>query len=98
MKPGDVALVIGAGPIGLVTVLAALAAGCARVIVSDVDDSKLDIAARLGAVTPVNVLRENLAPRVLAETDGWGADIVFECSGNERAAATCSIRSAPAAR
>ena len=39
VKPGDIAVVIGAGTIGLVTVLAALAAGCARVIVSDVDRS-----------------------------------------------------------
>ena len=87
VKPGDVAIVIGAGPIGLVTVLAALAAGCARVIVSDVDDTKLAIAAKLGAVTPVNVARTPLVEAVKAETAGWGADIVFECSGNARAAA-----------
>ena len=49
VKPGDVALVIGAGPIGLVTALSALAAGCARVFVSDVDEAKLELAATLGA-------------------------------------------------
>ncbi len=87
VKPGDVAIVIGAGPIGLVTVLAALAAGCARVIVSDVDDTKLAIAEKLGAVTAVNVARTSLVEAVKAETAGWGADIVFECSGNARAAA-----------
>jgi D-xylulose reductase len=87
VKPGDIAVVVGAGPIGLVTVLAALAAGCARVIVSDVDDDKLAIAAKLGPVTPVNVRMHNLVDAVQAETDGWGADIVFECSGNEKAAA-----------
>lgn len=87
VKPGDVAVVIGAGPIGLVTVLAALAAGCARVIVSDVDDVKLGIAEKLGAVTPVNVRSRSLAEAVMAETENWGADIVLECSGNERAAA-----------
>ncbi|WP_181705553.1 NAD(P)-dependent alcohol dehydrogenase [Chthonobacter rhizosphaerae] len=87
VKPGDLGVVIGAGPIGLVTVLAALAAGCARVIVSDVDDVKLEIARKLGPVTPVNVKTRSLAEAVLAETEGWGADVVFECSGNERAAA-----------
>lgn len=87
VKPGDVGVVIGAGPIGLVTVLAALAAGCARVIVSDVDDVKLEIARKLGPVTSVNVKTRSLAEAVMAETDGWGADVVFECSGNERAAA-----------
>ena len=44
VQPGDLAVVIGAGPIGMVTVLAALAAGCARVIVSDVHEPKLELA------------------------------------------------------
>lgn len=87
VKPGDIAVVTGAGPIGLVTVLAALAAGCARVIVSDVDDDKLAIARTLGPVSTVNVRSRDLAEAARAETNGWGADIVFECSGNERAAA-----------
>jgi D-xylulose reductase len=87
IRPGDVGLIIGAGPIGLVTALAALAAGCARVYLSDVDDAKLDLAARLGPITPVNVAREDVAKAVLDGTDGWGADVVFECAGNPRAAA-----------
>jgi len=87
VKPGDIAVVMGAGPIGLVTVLAALAAGCARVVVSDVDDDKLALAAKLGPVVTVNVRTHDLAEAVRAETDGWGADIVFECSGSEKAAA-----------
>jgi len=82
VKPGDIALVIGAGPIGLVTALSALAAGCARVFVSDVDDAKLEIAARLGAIVPVNVKRQDLAAEILKATDGWGVEIVFECSGH----------------
>src|ERR687891_587129 len=47
-------LVTGAGPIGLVTLLAARAAGCARVIVSDVDEAKLDLAKKLGAAVTVD--------------------------------------------
>lgn len=82
VKPGDIALVIGAGPIGLVTVLSALAAGCARVFVSDIDDAKLEIAAKLGAVTPINVGRQDLAQEIIRATDGWGVEIVFECSGH----------------
>jgi D-xylulose reductase len=98
VAPGDTAVVIGAGPIGLVTVLAALAAGCARVIVSDIDDSKLAIAGKLGPVTTVNVKSTPLDTAVMAETDGWGADIVFECSGNERAAAGVFAALCPAGR
>ena len=87
IQPGQTAVVIGAGTIGLVTVLAAQAAGCSRIIVSDVREPKLALAATLGAVTPVNVERENLADAVKRETDGWGADVVFEASGNDAAAA-----------
>jgi len=85
--PGHVAVVIGAGPIGLVTALAALAAGCAHVIVSDVDDTKLSIASGLGAISTVNVTKASLDGAVMAATGGWGADVVYECSGNDRAAA-----------
>lgn len=85
--PGHVAVVIGAGPIGLVTVLAAFAGGAARVIVSDVDDGKLQLAATLGAVSTVNVSRETLADAVKRETAGWGADVIYECAGSERAIA-----------
>ena len=98
VAPGDIAVVIGAGPIGLVTALAALAAGCARVIVSDVDDSKLAIARGLGAVTTVNVRHMPLDKFVAGETGGWGADIVFECSGSERAAASVFSALCPAGR
>lgn len=91
VTPGDTAVVIGAGPIGLVTLLAAFAAGCARVIISDVDPAKLAIAESLakvpGAVVAVNVRAERLAQVVARETGGWGADVIFECSGNEKAAA-----------
>lgn len=86
VKPGDIALVIGAGPIGLVTVLSALAAGCARVFVSDIDDAKLDIASRLGPVVPINVQRQDLTREILKATDGWGVEIVFECSGHPKGA------------
>lgn len=83
--PGHVAIVIGAGPIGLVTVLAALAAGCAHVIVSDIDDTKLELARTLGPVSTVNVARDDLVAAVKARTGGWGADVTYECSGAERA-------------
>jgi D-xylulose reductase len=86
IKPGDVAMVSGAGPIGLVTALAALAAGCARVFVTDVDDSKLAIAASLSkAITVVNATSDPVA-HILKATEGWGVEVVFECSGSASAA------------
>ncbi len=88
IRPGDVALVLGAGPIGLLTALSALAGGCARAYVTDIDDAKLDIAAKLGPITPINVARENAAERIRKETDGWGVEVVFEATGNAKAAAS----------
>lgn len=85
MKPGDVAVVIGAGTIGSLTVLSALAAGASRVIVADVVPEKLKAFAGNPAVTTVNVRSANLVDIVKVATEGWGADVVFEASGSARA-------------
>ena len=84
--PGDVAVVLGAGPIGMVTALAALAGGCSRVVIADVVAAKLELAAALGPVVPVLAGRESPAEVARSLTGGWGADIVFECSGAAAAA------------
>jgi len=80
VQPGDLAVVIGAGPIGMVTILAALAAGRSRVIVSDIHEPKLALARTLGPVISVNVRKQDLLTVVRRESDDWGADVVFECS------------------
>ena len=85
MKPGDVAVVIGAGTIGAMTALAALAGGAARVILADLVPEKLALFADNPAVTTVNVKEQKLADVVQAVTSGWGADVVFEASGGARA-------------
>ena len=85
IRPGDIAVVVGAGPIGMVTALAALAGGCSRAFVADVQEPKLELAAKYSGVTPVNVRKQNLAALVHEATADWGADVVFEASGNERA-------------
>ena len=87
ITPGDVAVIIGAGTIGMVTAMAALAGGCSQVVISDVIQPKLDLAATFGPIVPVNVTQQDLAQVTRDLTDGWGADIVFEASGNEKAAA-----------
>lgn len=87
IQPGDVAVVQGAGPIGIFTALCALAGGCSRIILTDIQQPKLDLAASLGAITPVNVAQQDVVEVVKDLTDGWGADIVFEATGNAAAAA-----------
>ncbi len=53
-------------------------------IISDISVEKLAIAARYPGVVPVNVRDVALGDAVAGETDGWGADVVFECSGSPR--------------
>lgn len=85
ITPGDVAVVIGCGPIGIMTALAALAGGCARVLISDLSAPKLAIAEQYSGIMPVDITQSSLQETVMAATDGWGADIIFEASGSPRA-------------
>jgi D-xylulose reductase len=81
IKPGDIALVIGAGPIGIMTALAALAGGCAKVFISDLVDEKLGVAAQYDGIEPINAARQDVASVIAGETADWGVDVVLECSG-----------------
>jgi D-xylulose reductase len=84
IQPGDTAVVTGAGPIGIMVALAALAGGCSRVIISDVKREKLAIAGSYPNVTAIDISRDRLGDVVAGMTGGWGADVVFECSGSPR--------------
>jgi D-xylulose reductase len=81
IKPGDVAMVIGAGPIGVMTALAALAGGCSRVYVIDILAEKLRVVAQYDGIITIDASQHIASEIVLAETGGWGADIIFECTG-----------------
>jgi len=83
LHAGESALVIGAGPIGLLVALAARAKG-ARVIVSEVNPARLAFAADLGLETIDPGV--DVVGRVTEMTDGAGADVVFEVSGAPAAA------------
>lgn len=85
IKPGATAVVIGAGPIGVMTALAAQAAGAGQVIISDLSAEKLAIAGKYPGIVPVDIRINSLVDRVKAITAGWGADVIFEASGSPRA-------------
>lgn len=85
---GDVAVVQGAGTIGLFVMQCAKAAGARRVIVTEVSDIRIEKAGELGADEVVNARRENVVERIHELTDGFGPDIVFDCAGNPEATRT----------
>ncbi len=82
IKPGDTALVVGCGTIGIMTAIAALAGGCSKVFVSDIKQEKLDIAGSYDNIIPVNTAKTDLTEFIMDQTNGKGADIVFEASGS----------------
>ncbi|WP_429932904.1 NAD(P)-dependent alcohol dehydrogenase [Agrobacterium vitis] len=81
ITPGDTAVVTGCGTIGIMVALAALAGGCSRVLISDLSETKLKLAETYDGITGVNLRHTDIVGAVESATDGWGADIVFECSG-----------------
>ena len=77
--PGAVVLITGCGPIGIFAVGICRAAGASRVIASDINQKRLELARNMGAhdaVTP-----DQVEKKVKDATDGLGADVVLEMSG-----------------
>jgi len=84
VKDKDVA-VVGCGPIGLMGVNVAKAYGAKKIIAIEVNEFRLNLAKELGADVVINPLKEDVISRVLKETNGRGADVIGEFSGNKTA-------------
>src|SRR5438034_164198 len=78
---GSSVFVVGCGPIGCFAVGIARAAGAAKVIASDVNVKRLELARRMGAHVTIDAATEDVVRRVREETGGEGADVVCEMSG-----------------
>ena len=87
------ALVVGAGTIGVLILQALRAVGCHRVLVSDVDGSRLKLAKELG-VADVLSPNEDAVAQVLQRTGGIGVDVAMEAVGRNETvnAAIASVR------
>jgi L-iditol 2-dehydrogenase len=83
LRGGETALVIGAGMIGLLTLQAARAAGCSRVVVADVDRTRLKLATEAGADEVILASGADMVRDVHALTDGRGVDVVLEAVGRD---------------
>jgi len=77
VKPGEVVLVVGAGPVGIMHVMLARLRGAGRVIVSDLLPDRLRLAIRTGADRTVSPLQEDLAAVIAEESGGEGADVII---------------------
>ncbi len=80
LVPGAACVVMGAGPIGLATLLWCKAKGAATVLVSELAPGRAELALRLGATEVVNPTVKDPAER-MRELTGRGPDLVFECIG-----------------
>ena len=75
-------LIVGAGPIGLMTLLAFRAMTDASVFVSDLSEERLDVARRLGAAHVFDPRHTDVVQAVRDLTDGEGADVVIDAVGS----------------
>jgi L-iditol 2-dehydrogenase len=90
VRPGDVALVSGPGPIGILCLLVLRHAGIRTIVAgTGADATRLALAQKFGAARVVDVQRENLLEIVREETQGAGVDVAFEVAGVAASAAAC---------
>jgi (R,R)-butanediol dehydrogenase / meso-butanediol dehydrogenase / diacetyl reductase len=89
VQPGDRVLVTGGGPIGALSVLAALAAGAGEVYLSEPNRRRARRAHALGATAILDPVATDVVEELHERTDGLGVDVAIECAGNEVALNTC---------
>ena len=83
VKLGDSVIILGAGCIGLVTLLACKAYGATDITVVDVMPKRLDYAMKLGATRVINAKEEDTVAKFGEITNGKGADVVIETAGSK---------------
>jgi alcohol dehydrogenase len=82
VKPGDVVVVVGAGPVGLAAIQTASLSGAAKIIALEVAGSRREHALRFGADVAINAADADTEDQVAALTDGGlGADVAIEAVG-----------------
>lgn len=81
VKPGDTVAIIGAGPIGLATLLTAQFYSPAEIIMVDTDDNRLGVAKKFGATQVIQNGLGNAAEKVMSLTGNRGVDVAIEAVG-----------------
>lgn len=81
VQPGATVAIVGSGPIGLATLVTAQFYSPAQIIMIDLDDNRLECAARFGATSIINSGDGNAVEKVKALTGGRGVDTAIEAVG-----------------
>lgn len=81
IRPGDNVVILGGGPIGLAASAILKRAGASKVILSEPQKERADIAEKMGVTHIINPVKEDFAERVLDITNGYGANLYLEATG-----------------
>ena len=98
VQPGDAVAIVGAGPIGLATLMTAQLYSPAQIVMIDVDPNRLDVARGLGATTVIDSSDGKAVESVLALTGGRGVDVAIEAVGIPATFDVCQSILAPGGR
>ncbi|WP_339170739.1 2,3-butanediol dehydrogenase [Anoxybacillus sp. FSL W8-1294] len=85
LKLGDTVAVFGTGPIGLLVIQAARAAGASKIIAAEISPERQEFAKKVGADVVINPLEKDVVNEIKSHTDGLGVDVTFEVAGIDAA-------------
>jgi len=95
VAPGSTVAIVGAGPIGLAALLTAQFYSPSKIIVIDMDNSRLNVAKRFGATDVINNGKESAVQAILKLTNGKGVDTAMEAVGIPATFELCQYLIAP---
>ena len=89
MQPGDNILITGGGPIALMILMCANAAGAGKVYMTEKHDSRMELMKKHGATEIFNITKTDPLKEILERTNGIGVDVAFEVTGSQAGMDLC---------
>jgi L-iditol 2-dehydrogenase len=85
LQAGETVVIMGMGPIGILTAMVAKVSGASKIIGVDFEESRLELSKKMGVTDTVNLSHENLTEKINAVTNYQGVDLALETAGNAKA-------------
>jgi alcohol dehydrogenase len=98
IQPGDTVAVVGAGPIGLATIMTAKLFTPSHIVAVDIADARLEKALEFGADSTINDRDEDVVAHIMDLTGGLGVDVAVEAVGIPETFETCTAIVRPGGR